>query len=229
MYVCVYRRAIIYIYISARDFNLIDFSKPSKWCMNVRLDSMFRFFNKKGGCVGRPFQMSRTRSEELQILPNMWIFSHFLVNCSTLSNGRIIKPAQGSHTHIVGHTVWEVQIQWSAVLGPRLFHLLSLANADQWASQAGSKAAWWNATIQSSWLHGSAQMSHKTSHQYPPSCCLELTFSSRDTPIKRAYCMIALAIHSSPLPSRRRGWEREEHHCNHWTRAQALVSMLTEA
>lgn len=53
--VCVYVQKSYYVYISARDFNLIDFSKPSKWCMNVRLDSVFRFFNKKGGCGGRLF------------------------------------------------------------------------------------------------------------------------------------------------------------------------------
>ena len=121
MYVCVCTEELLYIYththacvsvcvcvcISARDFNLIDSSKPSKWCKNVHLDSLFRFFNKKGGCVGRLFQMSCTRSKELQILPNMWIFSHFLSNCSTLSNGRIIKPAQGGITHTLLDTPFE--------------------------------------------------------------------------------------------------------------------------
>lgn len=167
--------------------------------------------------------MSHTRSQELQILPNMWIFSHFLLNCLTLSNGRIIKPAQGSHTHIVGHTLWKVQIQWSAALGPKLFHLLSLVNADQWASQAGSKAAWWNATLQSSWLHGSAQMSHKTSHQYPPLHSPELTCLARGILWSKELTVWSLwpLIHHLYLPGGEGGKEKNttvitEPELKHW-------------
>lgn len=45
-------RANVYIFFSAENFNLIDFSKLSKRCMNMCLDSVFKFFSKKGGDVG---------------------------------------------------------------------------------------------------------------------------------------------------------------------------------